>query len=70
MYTWNWLGPQLTVSSPKSISDCGIHTLEVKIGQKIVKLPMQVFFAIYGDTLADFSIQALISITLAHKVRR
>lgn len=70
MYTWNWLGPQLTVSSPKSISDCGIHILEDKIGQKIVKLPMQVFFAIYGDTLADFSIQALISITLAHKVRR
>ena len=31
---------------------------------------MQVFFAVYGDTLADFSIQALISISLAHKVRR
>lgn len=31
---------------------------------------MQVFFAIYGDTPADFSIQALISITVAHKVRR
>lgn len=60
----------LAVSRPKSISDCVIHMLKMNVWQKIEKSPMQVFFAIYGDTLADFSIQALISITLAHKVRR